>query len=341
MNAAERFRAVLNFEPTDRPVMFGELRHTGFIRHATGRDIRDAAGAEAQTELTVRAYAKAGITVLRSLMLPKWGLAGETMWDGYLNWKPGGDRQMSYGEALAHLRALAVPANLAQVTEAALLSNARREAVQALMGDDIHYMPNITHRNLEGLYHDVGLENFAYLMADEAALLDDVLEVSNLSQLAVIDATLHGFDGPAVHFCDDLGMKNTTLFAPEWLREHYFPRLKQLVARTEAHGVRFTFHSCGNVSAVLEDIMATGVTMLDGLEWTSGMRLTDTRAATGGRLVLSGNADTNKVSLGAPEDVRAEARRLLAEGGRGYVAPCYFTQNAPLENVLAWLEVMA
>jgi hypothetical protein len=280
MTAEQRFRNLLNFKKLDKPMVFGEIRQVEFINAMTGGDLRKADEEEA-IWLTATAYVRAGVSLCRTLMLPKWGLHennGENiLWDGYLNWKPGGDRQLSYDKALEKLRIIAKSINDDQIIQAANETMNFRNKVQNIMGDQMHFMPYVNYGSLESIYHLVGLENFACIMVDDPGLIDDVMEAVFAACRLYTETTLKHYKGPAVHFGDDLGMKNTTIFSPTWLREHYFPKLKGLADCTKNLGAIFTFHSCGNVKALLDDFDLCGIKMLENLEWTSGMRLKETK----------------------------------------------------------------
>ena len=342
MTAEQKLVNLLKFNKLDSPFIFGELRNVEFINQMTGGDIRNAPDDDTRMYLTVTAYVRAGITLTRSLMLPKWGLYGtgdnQVLWDGYLNWKPGGDRQYTYEEALEKMRCLTKSVPDEQIIQRANEQMDYLEKAQALMGNDMHFMPVVCYQGLEGIYHSIGIENFAYLMADDPELISETLEAAFAASNVYLDEIVKRYKGPAVHFGDDLGMKNTTIFSPEWLRKYYLPKLKNICNHAAGKGYAFSYHSCGNINSILDDLLDCGINLLDPLEWTSGMMLDEIKEKTGNRMALSGNNNVNIFALGRPLDVRNETRRLLDTGGRGYMLPCYFPQNAPVENIYAWMD---
>jgi len=341
MSVVKRINGLLNGDKPEHPFVFGELRNIDLINELTGGDLRNA-DEETQLYLTALGHVRAGVNMCRSLMLPKWGLhdedGHEVMWDGYLNWKPLGEMQYSYDESLLIVRDMAKgkrPDDVAVMVEKHM---EYRNKAQKVMGDDMFYMPHIGHAGLDEIYNVIGIENFSYILADDPELIDAALEAHYETACARRDIILKCYDGPVIYSGDDLGMKDTTLFNPQWLKEKYFPRLKKLINGVHEHGVSVFYHTCGNVNAVLDDLIDVGVDFLNAIEWLSGMRLTDVREQTKDKIVLHGNEDINKMVWGTPNDVRFETRRLLDEGGYKYMLPCYFPQGTNLENPYAWMD---
>ncbi|OLS14072.1 MAG: uroporphyrinogen-III decarboxylase [Promethearchaeota archaeon CR_4] len=54
---------------------------------------------------------------------------------------------------------------------------------------------------------------------------------------------------------DDMGFKTDVIFPPKVLREKFFPWYQQIAQVTHKAGAKFIFHSCGNINAVLDDIV--------------------------------------------------------------------------------------
>lgn len=104
-------------------------------------------------------------------------------------------------------------------------------------------------------------------------------------------------------------------------------------------GVKCTdFHSCGNVTVMIPDLVAAGIDALNPLEVISGMDLKRVKVQFGDRTVVIGIANANIGQMGTPQDVRRDIRRYLADaarGGRGIVAGGK-TPAAPVENLAAY-----
>jgi len=341
MTANERVRLAFQHEEADRVPIYGECRNIPFIEAMAGRKL---SGSQEEMEaITARAYARAGIDLIRRLLTPQWGIEKgdefDIQWDGYLNWKVGGERRLSPDEAAETLRRrwLDGPGDPRRAA-VAVVDEVRR--IQTILGEHTLFMPTGFSLGIEGMYHTIGIENFSILMYERPDLIDDVLESAMLRAVARAGVVNEIYDGPLLHGGDDLGMKGATLVSPAWLREHYFPRMKRIVAAAKSAGKLFSFHTCGNVTEVLPDLVDTGIDALNPLEVTAGMDLAQVKADYGDRLVVIGNANANIVQMGTPDDVRAEVRRCLddAANGGGYFLCGGRTASAPVENLIAYFD---
>jgi uroporphyrinogen decarboxylase len=57
-------------------------------------------------------------------------------------------------------------------------------------------------------------------------------------------------------FGDDLGFKTMTLIPVEDIKIHILPVYKRIVAAVHAAGKPFLLHSCGNIFAIMEDLIS-------------------------------------------------------------------------------------
>jgi uroporphyrinogen decarboxylase len=135
-------------------------------------------------------------------------------------------------------------------------------------------------------------------------------------------------------------MKGRTMVSPHWMREHLFGRIKRVADAIHDGGKYFSFHSCGNVNAVVPDLIEAGIDALNPIEVTSGMDLAEVKRLYGDRLVIMGNANANIVQMGTPDEVRAEVRRCLddAAAGGGYLLCGGRTPATPTENMVAYFD---
>ena len=76
--------------------------------------------------------------------------------------------------------------------------------------------------------------------------------------LAYLDYVLaRGVD--AIQFGDDFGTQSELMMSPRMWRQFFRPRYEVLVRKSKNAGAKVFFHSCGNVTRLLEDIAALGV----------------------------------------------------------------------------------
>jgi len=115
-----------------------------------------------------------------------------------------------------------------------------------------------------------------------------------------------------------------------------------VVAGLKEMGWRFVgLHVCGNVTAILEDLIATGVDFFD-MDYQVAAETALERV--GGRVALRGNLDPSAVfRFGSVEKVKAETERLCrtVAGHRWIVGSgCNIPPGTPAENLAACVEAV-
>lgn len=145
---------------------------------------------------------------------------------------------------------------------------------------------------------------------------------------------------------DDLGTQQGPMLSPDLYRRRLLPHQRRLFAHLKSHThAPLLFHSCGSVRFAIPDLIEIGVDALNPVQVTAaGMDTAELKREFGRDLTFwGGGCDTQRLlSRGAPDDVRAEVRRRIADlsPGGGFV----FTQvhnlqpEVPPENVVAMLE---
>ena len=192
-----------------------------------------------------------------------------------------------------------------------------------------------------------GYDDFLARLAGDTdfvrAFFDKVLEI----QLAVIEQYYSAI-GPYIDLTtsgDDFGMQTGPLLSPAAFRELVAPYFTERIRRTkELAGCLFWHHSCGSIFALLDDIIACGVDIINPVQTSArDMQPEKLKRAFGDRLVFWGAVDVQEFLPSATTgEVRDGVRELLAVLGRngGYVmAPAHNMQDdVPPENIAAWVE---
>jgi uroporphyrinogen decarboxylase len=146
----------------------------------------------------------------------------------------------------------------------------------------------------------------------------------------------------AVFAGDDMGFRSGTLVSPADLRAFALPWHKRFAAMAHERGLPYFLHSCGNVEAVIQDLIED--VAIDGKhsfeDAITPVEVFQERY--GGRIAVLGGVDVHVLASGEPVDVRARTRRLIETcGARGRFAvgsgnsiPDY----VPPANFLAMVE---
>ncbi len=194
---------------------------------------------------------------------------------------------------------------------------------------------------LSEMYWYAGMEDFAYLMVDQPALVEAWLDARNHAELRRVAAIANPRLLPVVLTYDDIAYKNGTLFSPAWLREYWVPRLARLVDAWHQRDTYCLFHSDGRLWRILDDLVAAGIDGLNPLEVMAGMTVGEVRRRYP-KLFLTGGIDVSQLlAFGTPDEVRGACRQAIAEaGGGGYFlgSSTELHDAVRLENAIAMFE---
>ena len=141
---------------------------------------------------------------------------------------------------------------------------------------------------------------------------------------------------------DDMGFRTGTLLSPADLRELVLPGHAMLARMAHEAGRPYILHSCGNLSAIMEDLIAgVGIDAKHSFEDTI-QTVEEARRLYGGRIAVLGGIDVDFLCRASQKQVRARTRRTIEHcmPGGGW---CLGTGNSvanyiPLDNYLAMLD---
>jgi hypothetical protein len=218
------------------------------------------------------------------------------------------------------------------------------EAYFAEGAEDPNDLPVMVVESGVGLteaYHIAGLDLFTMLMVSDRELLEEWLEENLRAELRRVEAIANPELFPVALTNDDIACNTGTIFAPDWLRKSWTPRLKRLVAAWHRRDTYCLFHSDGNLNGVLDDLAGTGIDGLNPIETCAGMSISEVRKRQP-RLFMAGGIDVSQLlPLGTPEEVRARCIEAIQEAdGKGYFlgSTTEIFPGIPAENAVAMLE---
>ncbi|HVP91623.1 MAG TPA: uroporphyrinogen decarboxylase family protein [Terriglobales bacterium] len=127
-------------------------------------------------------------------------------------------------------------------------------------------------------------------------------------------------DADAVLWAEDLGYGKGPLVSPRDFRR-LFLEANQARARNVKgkFGKKLIQHCCGNINALLDDLVAIGCDAYQSIQPTAGMDLCAVKKSHGDRLTLWGGVAVEHLVGGTPEEARRDVRRAMAcakPGGR-------------------------
>lgn len=189
-----------------------------------------------------------------------------------------------------------------------------------------------------------GFDDFLYRMAAEPEFVHRFFQIVLAYQKRVI-AAYYGAVGAYVHFTtsgDDFGTQMGPFLSPAMFRQMIRPYLEERIDCTRRFtDAAFFHHTCGSVFALIPDLIAAGVDILNPVQPNAaGMEPERLKTVFGDRLTFYGGVDTQHLlPRGAPEEVAANVRWLIevlgANGGYILSAAHTLQEDVPPENVVA------
>ena len=181
----------------------------------------------------------------------------------------------------------------------------------------------------------------------EMALGDDkaLFLLDRLTELACFRAERYARGGVDVlHTGDDVGMQSRMMMSPAFWRQWLKPRLARVIraAKDARPEILFSYHSCGYVEPIIDDLIEVGVDILNPVQPES-MDFGELHAKFGDRLSFWGTLGTQTtMPFGSPEEVRTVVRRNLTiagEQGGLLCAPTHMLEpEVPWENIEAYIS---
>ena len=165
----------------------------------------------------------------------------------------------------------------------------------------------------------MGFNNFCISLMTDERLLADVLGKIAEIQFRAVEEILDMPHVGAVWLVDDVAFGTGPIIPPQALRDYVFPWYRKMAAQCHANNLLVFMHSDGDLTMLMEDIIAMGVDVLQPIDPTC-MDIVKVKETYGDRLCLAGNVSNELLRSGTPAEVDATVKELirkLAPGG-GY-----------------------
>lgn len=194
---------------------------------------------------------------------------------------------------------------------------------------------------LENTMWTLGFEGISYLLADDPQLVRDVVDAVG-SLLLNVFQTMASMEGVgALLLGEDMGFKTATMLSPATMRELVFPWHRRIVGAAHAAGKPIILHSCGNLRAILDDILATGWDAKHSYEDVI-QPIAQAKELYGDRMAVLGGIDVDLLARGSEEAIRARVREVIRRcapgGGYALGAGNSIANYIPVRSYLAMLD---
>lgn len=342
MTSRERVQTLLSGKLPDRPPLYDVIRNDKIIEHfgnailkpeTAERTVIDAhVTALDATKASFRLPAfEAGKTVTgpngRKVVIDRW-----TSWIEHESY----DSTEEYVEQKTE--STAGPWDWTEEDENILHGHKERWLeLEGMSGDIVRDFGLPGPPRLDNMFSDLGLEAFSYYMADCPDIIHRQIEHHFVK---VLQALEHLEIPPTLEVIEeacDMAFKTNLLFSPSFLRKSFLPAYSRLCDAVHKAGRKVLFHSDGDLTNILDDLVENGIDLLHPVEPLAGMdpgvihkRYPD--------LILCGTIDVSQLlPFGTPQQIADQVKRNIeaTEGKIMVGSSTEINNEVPLENYLA------
>jgi uroporphyrinogen decarboxylase len=164
------------------------------------------------------------------------------------------------------------------------------------------------------------IDDFITTLYDEPESLriqaEEMLTASIETQKRYIDAGADGIGAAA-----DIAFKTGTFLSPSQLDEFFFPYFYRWVQSVKNEGLPSIWHTDGNLNAVMDRILESGVSALQCIDPLAEMDIIELKKIAYGKMALIGNLDCSILQTGPKEIIELQAKQII-EGcmdGGGFI----------------------
>ena len=194
----------------------------------------------------------------------------------------------------------------------------------------------------ETLQSLMGYQNLCIALYEEEDLVSEIVENIGRVYTMMYEGMAGYREVGALVISDDMGYKTQTLISPDHLRKLILPRHKELSDIAHSRGKPCILHSCGNLEAIMEDIITfVGIDAKHSFE-DQIMPVTRMYERYGDRIAILGGIDVDRLCRSTEEEITEYTGLLIDTCGPGgnYAIGSgnSITGYVPLENYFAMLK---
>ncbi len=173
-----------------------------------------------------------------------------------------------------------------------------------------------SHRDTlwEKAYMLTGMENMMMYFHTEPEFVREVLCNIMDFQLGIAKHYLNaGIE--IANTGDDMGTQTGPLLGPDIVQNFLVPEYRRLFALYQKHNVLINFHSCGNVTWLIDTLIELGIDILNPVQ-VSANNLDELRKKTDRKLALAGGISSDLLQTGPVEKILEEVKKRILQLGK-------------------------
>ena len=188
-----------------------------------------------------------------------------------------------------------------------------------------------------------GMENLMYDMYDDEAFVSELTARITDHNLKIVECAL-GYDVDGFYFGDDYGSQAGLMFSDALWRKYIKPNLSRLFKPIKARGLAIAFHSCGDISKILPDMVEIGLDCYQTVQ-PEIYDLEKLKAGYAGRLAFWGAVSTQQfLPTARPGEIAPLVKKtigILGKGGGYICGPTHqVPHDVPPENITALISFL-
>jgi len=206
---------------------------------------------------------------------------------------------------------------------------------------------NEGYMGIDTAYLRAGFENFSFLYYDNPDLVSEWLQVLAEHEVKRIKYLAEPELSPICMEVAELADRNGLLFSPNFLKKEVFPRIKMINDEWHKRKTKVMFHSCGNISKIIPDLIEAGCDGLNPIPTIENMDIIKSIKAIKRdfpKVCIVGGIDADYLlEKGSHEDVGREVMRVIdaAAPGGGFIlgSSIEMLPNNKPENLIIMVEI--
>ena len=146
-----------------------------------------------------------------------------------------------------------------------------------------------------------------------------------------------------IFLSDDWGSQHALMISPAMWRRLFKDFYRRIFAEVHRWGKDVLFHSCGNVTSIIPDLIEVGVDVLDPLQ-PGPVNLAEVARQFGGKVGFSGGIDDQRLEDYTPQEVKDMVRQTIDTLGRPFgnaylvAAANSILPSVPFDNLEAMIQ---
>lgn len=190
-----------------------------------------------------------------------------------------------------------------------------------------------------------GLERMMMDLIENPELAERILDIPYNYHLSAAKKLVEmGVD--MIWLGDDIGAQQGMMMSPDMWRRILKPRMIAFIRTLKEinPAVKIAYHSCGNIAAIVRDLVDIGVDVLNPIQ-PACLNLDHLKEAYGKKLSFWGSIDEQQtLPFGSPADVTQEVEdriKVLGKNGGLILGPTHHVQlDTPMENFWAMVHAI-